>query len=418
MPTHDAFQHTSRSFALMLLAGAAIVGCDDRINLCFVDGDNAVQVSPSGRAVAFVNPASYQAILNAAPSARPGLDCVVNEFASRFDAQPEAVVFTMNFENGLVTRARLMRERGFDWFEDVSALSDDEFLLWKAAYTEVSDIVHALPDQPPSALNATARLLEQGVGDAPVCFCLPNGPPYHRGWVFLPTRQDLVAGRFLHEFAHFWGAHLKGPPALKAQNDRYEGHWGFSSVGGLLGGWDPESFESMGDRTYHARVAPGGRPSNRSAYAPLELYLMGMVGPEAVPPIQVAVGVIDLGEADDGRRIFSAERIETVTIDDIIAANGKRIPAAEESEKVFSLALVVLADHKLSDEEWDFYERAMDFLEADGDQRLVDFFPVDQYPGQHDFWELLTSRTGDPFLNFSATTVGHGRLRFEVGDIE
>jgi hypothetical protein len=416
MTSHLACRPTGKPLSLTILAVATLIGCDSgRIDLCFVDDDDAVQVSPSGRAVAFVDPESYQSILNAPPSARPGLDCVVNEFTARFDGEPEAVVFALDFENGLVTRARMMRERGFDWFEDVSALADDEFLRWKAVYMEVSDIVQALPDQPPSALNATARRPEQGVGDAPVCFCLPNGPPFHRGWVFLPTKEDLVAGRFMHEFAHFWGAHLKGPPALKTQNDRYDGHWGFSSVGGLLGGWDPESFESVGDGVYRARVAPTGRPSNRSAYAPLELYLMGLVGAEAVPPIQVAVGAIDLGEADDGRWMFSAQRIETVTIGDIIAWNGQRRPSAEESRKVFSVALVVLADHKMSDAEWDFYERAMDFLEADADRRLADFFPVDDYPGQHDFWELLTSRTGDPFLNFSATTSGHGSLRFEVG---
>jgi len=400
----------------MLIAGAALTGCDsDRIDLCFVDDDDAVQVSPSGRAVAFIDRKSYQAILDAPDSARPALECVVDEFTSRFDAEPEAVVFTLNFESGIVTLARLLDERGYEWFPDYAEFSDEELLVYFEAVKEVHDIAGTLPDQPPSALNATARVLEQGVRSAPVCFCLPNGPPFHRGWVFLPTKEDLVAGRFLHEFAHFWGAHLKGPPALKAQNDRYEGHWGFSSVGGLLGGWDPESFQSVGDRVYHARVAPAGRPQNRSAYAPLELYLMGLVGPEAVEPIRVAVGVKDLGEADDGRRMFSAERIETVTIDDIIAANGKRIPTAEESEKVFTIALVVLADHKLSDEEWDFYERAMDFLEADGDQRLVDHFPEELYPGQQEFWSFLVSESDPPYLNFSATTAGHGALRFEVG---
>ena len=400
----------------MLLAGAAVVGCDsDRLDLCFVDDNDAVQVSPSGRAVAFVDPESYQAILDAPDSARPGLECVVDEFASRFDVEPEVLVFTLDFENGLVSRTRLMRERGFGWFQDVSQLSEEDFLRYGAAYMEVSEIVGTLPDQPPWSFNATARRLEQGVGTAPVRFCSPDCPSSVRGWVFMPTKEDLVAGPFMHEFAHFWGANVKGPPSLRAQVDRYKGHWGFSSVGGLLGGWDPESFESMGDGVYLARAFPAGKQQNVAVYAPLELYLMGLVGPEAVPPIRVAVGAKSLGKADDGRRIFSAERIETVTIEDIIAANGERVPPADETDKVFSLALVVLTDHKLSDEEWDFYERAMDFLEADADDRLIDHFPEELYPGQQEFWGFLVSESDPPYLNFSATTSGHGTMRFEVG---
>ena len=104
-----------------------------------------------------------------------------------------------------------------------------------------------------------------------------------------------------------------------------------------------------------------------------------------------------------------------MTIEDIIAANGERVPSADESGKVFPLALVVLTDHKLSDEEWEFYERAMDFLEADANQRLVDHFPEELYPGQQEFWRFLVSESDPPYLNFSATTSGHGTMRFEVG---
>ena len=189
MQTHFAFPRNGRSFALMLLAGAAIVGCDSgRLDLCFVDDDDAVQVSPSGRAVAFVDPASYQAILNAPPGARPALECVVDEFTSRFDAEPEVLVFTFDFENRGVTWARLMHDRGFERYPDRAELSDEELLGHAEATGEVLDILVTLPPPPPWSLNATARQLEQGIGISPSRFCSPDCPPLVRACVFLPTR--------------------------------------------------------------------------------------------------------------------------------------------------------------------------------------------------------------------------------------
>lgn len=393
-----------------------IAACDSReIRLCFVDGDDAVHVSPSGRAVAFVNPASYQAILDAPFSARLALDCAVDEFASRLDSEAEAVVFTFDYEETSVTLARLMHERGFEWYPD-SGISEDQFFAYGIAQREVLAIAEDIPDPPPWALNVTYRQLEQGVGNPRESRCSPRCPPLLRGWIFLPTRESLVAGRFLHEFTHFWAAHLDGPPVLAAQINRFEGHWGLSSVNGLLGGWDPASFEATGDGVYHADVVPAGKAQNRSPYAPLELYLMGLLGPDGVDPIQVAVGATRLGEDEDGRDIFRADRIETISIDDIIAANGPRVPSAEETDKVFSIALVVLTDQELTEQEWDFYERAMDFLEGDADTDLLGLFPADEYPGHQDWWQFTTRDPGERFFNFSAVTMGIGAMRFDVGE--
>jgi len=232
--------------------------------------------------------------------------------------------------------------------------------------------------------------------------------------VFLPTKEQLVAGRFLHEFAHFWGGGLAGPPALKAQLDRYKGHWGFSSVGGLLGGWYPGSLAPRGEGLFHADVKPAGRGVNRSAYAPLELYLMGLAGPDEVPPIQVAVGVERLGETEQGLDVFAAERFETVTIAEIIEANGERVPSFADAPKEYHVALVVLTDHRLSDSEWDFYERAMDFLEGPEHEQLLDVFLPEQYPGQHEVWEAFSGLSEAPYLNFAGTTGDRGKLRFEA----
>lgn len=186
------------------------------------------------------------------------------------------------------------------------------------------------------------------------------------------------------------------------------------SVGGVLGGWLPGLLVSTGEGVYEADVAPAGRASGKWPYAPLELYLMGLAGPEEVPPIEVAVAVKRL-RSD----IFSASAIETVTIEQIIEANGPRLPAVEDSPKHFKLALVVLTDHELSDAQWDFYERAMDFLAAPEERLLNDAFPAELYPAHFRVW---TSPAGDepaennttdlPFLNFYTATGGRGTMEF------
>ncbi len=412
----NAVGRTSRAgLNLILLIGTCVAGCDNSIiSLCFVDNDDDVQISPSGRAVSFTNPKSYEAILNAPTGVRPALECVVDEFLLRFDSRPEAIVFTLDFEDRIVTRARLLAERGFEWFPDDTEMSEDEFLRYGTALNEVRQILDGLPDPPALAFTARFRRLERGTGTSSVKGCSWLCPEYLRGYVFLPTKEQLVAGRFLHEFGHFWGGGLAGPPALKAQLDRYRGHWGFSSVGGLLGGWEPGSLAPQGEGLFHADVAPAGRGVNRFAYAPLELYLMGLAGPDEVPPIQVAVGVERFGETEEGLDVFRAERLETVTIAEIIEGNGERVPSFADAPKEFHVALVVLTDHRLSDSEWDFYERAMDFLEGAEDERLLDVFLREQYPGQHEVWETFSGLSESPYLNFAGATGGRGRLRFDA----
>lgn len=388
-------------------------GCDgDRLPLCFVGDDEAVQVSPSGRAVVFVDPDSFQAILQAPLNVLPALECAVDEYVSRFDIQPEAIVFALNLEERIMTRPRLMHERGFNFFEDVSQLSEDELEKWRQAVEETNQIVENLPDQPDYAFNSMFRKLEEGTGFREYNVCSELCPDTLRGYVFLPAKESLVAGRFLHEFGHFWGAHLQGPPELRSQIDRYDGHWGFSSVGGLLGGWDPDSLVALGDDLYEADVFPAGKAVNTFTYAPLELYLMGLAGPEEVPPIQVAVGAEYMGETEEGLRRFHADRLVTVTIEDIIAAHGPRVPSFEDSPKEFPVALVVLSDHELSEVEWDFYEHAIDFLEAPEDAQLSDFFTEERYAGHREIWESLSIDNGLQFLNFAGSTGGRGRFRF------
>jgi len=397
---------------LLLVAGSA--GCDAwPFVVCFVDGDQSVQLSPSGRAVAFVDADAYDRIASATDHERPLLDCNVREFTTRFSARPEAIIFTLNFEDDSVTMARLMHDRGFSFPEDLRAdLPQDRRLQFFTALHEVLEFMDTVRAPPRIAFNTTFRYEEEGIGSRSVVDDIRSSsfPDNKRGYLFLPTKEDLVVGRFNHEFAHFWGIDLRGPAALRAQLARFPGHWGFSSVGGMLGGWSPDSLVSVGDDMYHARAFPAGRALNQTEYAPLELYLMGLAPPHEVAPIQVAINSQQIGKTGDALDIFRAERLETITIEEIIAANGERQPSYQDASKTFNLALIILTDHRLSDNEWRFYERAIDFLQADENAKPLDFFAKEEFPGQHEFWASLLS--SGPLLNFCAATRGRGALHF------
>jgi hypothetical protein len=67
---------------------------------------------------------------------------------------------------------------------------------------------------------------------------------------------------------------------------------------------------------------------------------MGLIKPsEVTDKFQVAVGA---SWVDPSNGIFRASGIKTVTINDIIAGEGQRTPAAANAQKAFRTAVVVL----------------------------------------------------------------------------
>jgi hypothetical protein len=177
----------------------------------------------------------------------------------------------------------------------------------------------------------------------------------------------------LQEFAHRFGAYLRVPPVPTASADagtpgedagaalspgvllgRQSAHWSYfmNSGGSAMEGnaWE--------------EVSPGvfrtGPPVNR--FSPLDLYVMGLVPPSEVPPFWVIaepdVGALDAGSMPpvasspperSGRAVTVRGRRVTYTIDDVIRANGPRIPgsgapdAGGASESEYRVIWVLLA---------------------------------------------------------------------------
>ncbi|MGQ0814073.1 MAG: hypothetical protein ACT4O1_06360 [Gemmatimonadota bacterium] len=178
---------------------------------------------------------------------------------------------------------------------------------------------------------------------------------------FDPARTDN-----LHELGHRWMNYLNHP--LLAPS---EPHWPLSSLAvGIIGWTDPATgelvsmpfdFTRQGDGTYLVRVSEPPRTFND-----VELYLMGLLPPDSVRP--------QLVFADQNQRAqlrpngVLRGRVDSLSINDIIASDGARVPAAATAPRDFRMATIVLSRGRmLSRDELAFFEH----IAARGEQRLT-----------------------------------------------
>jgi len=150
-----------------------------------------------------------------------------------------------------------------------------------------------------------------------------------------------------HEMAHSWGAGIGASLGLieEGQSGRY--HWEANSdIGGQLGyyyftgdGWVGH-FADNGDGTW--RLISN---SVQEAYTPLELYVMGLIPPDQVPPIHI----LESPDVTDRERITAASA-RTVTIEEIMAAEGgPRNPAYPNTQRDFTMAFIVTGGAPFND---------------------------------------------------------------------
>src|SRR5215831_14837968 len=81
-----------------------------------------------------------------------------------------------------------------------------------------------------------------------------------------------------------------------------------------------------------------------TGYSYLDLYLMGLAAPDEVPDFFILRNLSAAGKDRDGRPLFKADRTK-VTIQDVIAAEGPRLPDVDHSQKQFNTGIVVVVEH-------------------------------------------------------------------------
>ncbi|RII26337.1 MAG: hypothetical protein CXR31_11645 [Geobacter sp.] len=141
-----------------------------------------------------------------------------------------------------------------------------------------------------------------------------------------------------HEFMHRYGTYVRFRNSDGSMNDALLGrdaaHWSYllDTKGSLMygNGWRDNS-----NGTFTATATMSG-------FSPLDLYLMGMIPKEQVPPMLL----IDNPAIDRTKLpqvgVTISGTAKAVTIDDIIVADGERVPGSATSPKQFNVSFVLL----------------------------------------------------------------------------
>ncbi|MDE3001595.1 MAG: leucine-rich repeat domain-containing protein [Gemmatimonadota bacterium] len=188
----------------------------------------------------------------------------------------------------------------------------------------------------------------------------------------------LVRGPMLHELMHRW-ANFIVEPAVP--------HWDFTSADGILGGFDVANLVDHGDGRYSAPAAyTGGWALNLKPYSPIEMYLAGLIPPEHVPDLWAAedgeIVKFGRGDAPDD---FTASRVKTLTVEDIIAQHGRRVPDHTQSQKAFRAAVILLVS-----EDYPAVRKSLEALSSDA--KLFSHAGEDQFGEWYNFFEATGGR--------------------------
>jgi hypothetical protein len=76
----------------------------------------------------------------------------------------------------------------------------------------------------------------------------------------------------------------------------------------------------------------------------LDLYLMGFISAAEVPDFFILRNLVPAGRDANGHPIYKADRTK-ITIQDVIAAEGPRLPDVERSQKNFNTGMVIVVEH-------------------------------------------------------------------------
>jgi hypothetical protein len=144
-------------------------------------------------------------------------------------------------------------------------------------------------------------------------------------------KLDETVATLNHELMHRYGSYVRFKNPDGTLNTSLLGkdsaHWSY-----LL---DSNGWQDNGNGTFTATAANSG-------FSPLDLYLMGMIDKSQVPPmVLIENGTIDKTKLPQLGATVSGTA-KTVTIDDIIAAEGARIPNTATSPKKFNVGFVLL----------------------------------------------------------------------------
>lgn len=233
---------------------------------------------------------------------------------------------------------------------------------------------------------------------------------FYGGWY-----ENRASGRYVfgQEFMHRWGAfvHVDHPDlAADALLGRDAAHWSY---------WMDTPNSPMEGNTWQDAAEGEFEVAYRSesTYSSLDLYLMGFVPPEEVEPVRfLSVSAEEQDRvartpsstpeyltevtSQAGRAIQVAATPVTVTVDDIITAEGPRSPAADTSPRSFKMGflVLVLAEDVVDDTVLGEIDTVRRNFEGDWEADVSGLADLDTTLGAGDApeWGAAATDSGDP----------------------
>lgn len=244
------------------------------------------------------------------------------------------------------------------------------------------DFVYVFTDGPVSGANTSARFTPvrrpaipgTGLTRAVMNANYPAAATKLRGAIGV-NFSAVGNGPTLHETLHYWSMFLNASFGFGRDRDQgFGAHWGVASVNGQHGGFDLSTLRCNAPagaqppmctpdpdgitRITVGTFGPNANGGDSRPYAPVELYLMGLVpAAEAGGPFLVLDGAHFVSnDAATRRMTFEITGAHSVSMDDIVRAHGARAPATPE-ERAFRAAFVVYSTAPVSAQRMDALER-------------------------------------------------------------
>jgi len=162
---------------------------------------------------------------------------------------------------------------------------------------------------------------------------------------------DYAMSQLGHEMGHRWSAFVSAKVGNETIRLADGAHW----VAGLQAPavfpyQRPTEASAMGGGVWQDNFDGTFTQLDDDYYVPatgwshLDLYLMGLIAPSEVPDFFILRNLVRVGTDGGGHAIFKADRTK-LTIRDVIAAEGPRLPDVDHAQKKFNIGIVVMVEH-------------------------------------------------------------------------
>lgn len=309
---------------------------------------------------------------------------------------------TQSYLRGLDSDMRDLTNAVYDVLPDAF-----DFMMFFST-NRVEHLVRTTPRNFQRGAHASAQVDFSGTGQ----YQFDTSATYGSGGALLGVNvldvfgSGILTSNATHELLHQWVAFQAPKLGLTDGSGHYLGR---TSAGSLVGGF---KWEEEADGTYTLDCMEGSSGAREAA--PLDKYMMGLIEASAVPPLRA------YDEAKPSPLLMCGETIDeitaTVTIEDIQAQHGARVPGPGDAQRSFVIAFVAESHGRLlTPTEMTFYDTFAEHYtkpvppEDPAPYVGSNWASIDRFFGEGTSWssDIATIPTGTPAPTAAETPPTH-----------